>query len=128
MSIQQTKLANHAPSDTLRVERWAELPDTKALARNCIAEARSSSQTTQDQNHETADGYIGVIAVLSDQWRVIVCKDAIQWILQRRKRGGAERPWRGSGYCRTRQALIRLCATSCGRDRPRCAGHTGSTA
>ena len=53
------------------------------------------------QKQETADNYAGVIAVLSDRWRVIVCKDGKQWILQRRKKsGGAERPWRSREYLR----------------------------
>jgi len=68
--------------------------------------------------HETSDSYRGNVAQLCPQHRVIVCKDAIQWILQRRKNGGAERPWRAVGYYRTRDALIRVCATSCGRMDP----------
>lgn len=68
--------------------------------------------------HETANSYERVVARLCDDWRVIVCKDNIQWILQRRKKGGAERPWRAVSYCCTREALIRLCATSCGQIDP----------
>lgn len=60
---------------------------------------------------ETADAYHQVIADLRSDLRVVVCCDQIQWILQRRKKGGAERPWRGIGYFRTRKALLRLCAT-----------------
>ena len=67
---------------------------------------------------ETADDYVGVLARFCDRHRVITCKDDIQWILQRRKRGGAERPWRGVGYFRTREALIRACASLCGRIDP----------
>lgn len=69
-------------------------------------------------DHETADAYSRIVARLCDGWRVIVCKDDLQWILQRRKKGGAERPWRAVGYCRTRKALIRLCAASCGQIDP----------
>ena len=68
--------------------------------------------------HETADGYARVVARLCDGWRVIACKDDLQWILQRRKKGGAERPWRAVGYFRTRDALMRLCAASCWRIDP----------
>jgi hypothetical protein len=49
---------------------------------------------------------------------VIVCKDAIQWALQQRKKGGAERPWRSVGYFRTRSALLRVSATLCSRIDP----------
>lgn len=65
--------------------------------------------------HETADNYYGVIVHLTARHRVVICKDAIQWILQRRKNGDAKRPWRGVGYFRTRDALIRVSATLCGR-------------
>lgn len=68
--------------------------------------------------HETADSYSKVVAVSCDGRRVIVCKDDLQWIVQRRKNGGADRPWRAVGYCRTRKAVTRLCATSCGRIDP----------
>ena len=68
--------------------------------------------------HETSDTYGAIVAVLDHKHRVIVCKDGIQWITQRRKAGGAERPWRGLGYFRTRKALIRACATLCERADP----------
>ena len=68
--------------------------------------------------HETADECVNVIAQLCARHRVIVCKDAIQWVLQKRKKGGAERPWRSVGYFRTRSALLRVSATLCGRIDP----------
>ena len=69
-------------------------------------------------HHETSDTYAGVIAQLCPRHRVVVCKDAIQWILQKRKKGGAERSWRGVGYFRTREALVRVSASLCGRIDP----------
>ena len=69
-----------------------------------------------DHHHETSDHYIGVQTYLCPVHRVITCRDDLQWILQRRKKGGAERPWRGVGYFRTRNALIRVSATLCGRN------------
>ena len=62
--------------------------------------------------------YVGVIALLCPRHRVIECKEHVQWIVQRRKNGGAERPWRAVGYFRTRDALIQACATLCGRIDP----------
>ena len=56
-----------------------------------------------------------MVARLRRRHRVIACKDDIQWILQQRKSGGAERPWRGAGYFRSRDALIRRCAGLCSR-------------
>ncbi|MBD3679746.1 MAG: hypothetical protein HUJ27_15275 [Rhodobacteraceae bacterium] len=52
---------------------------------------------------------------LDARHRVIVCKDGIQWIVQRRRgqRCGRAR-WAALGYCTTRKALIRVCHSSCG--------------
>jgi hypothetical protein len=69
-------------------------------------------------NQETFDHYGGVIAHLCPVQRVVTWCDDLQWMLQRRKKGGAERPWRGVGYFRTRDALIRVCARLCGRIDP----------
>jgi hypothetical protein len=44
------------------------------------------------------------VAILNDRWRVVVCRNSIQWILQ--KRGGPNH-WRGRYFCRTREVLIR---------------------
>jgi len=81
-------------------------------------EVFSPPKKTAKADHETADGYSRVVAHLCDGWRVIVCKDDLQWIIQRRKKGGGEWPWRAVGYCRTRRALIRLTAASCGQIDP----------
>jgi hypothetical protein len=63
---------------------------------------------------ETADGYAGFVAQLNPDWRVVECRDRLQWILHRRGSPKMSRPddWRGRSYCRTRQALIR-CAREC---------------
>ena len=57
---------------------------------------------------EEADDYPGVIAELNSNWRVIECRDAIQWILQRQTgtRHGQPR-WDARCYNRTRQGLLR---------------------
>jgi hypothetical protein len=57
---------------------------------------------------------------LNARWRVIACRDGIQWILQYRNRtetvaGG---DWRGRSYCRTREALIRCCRAYSGEIDP----------
>jgi hypothetical protein len=77
-----------------------------------------SVEQSRTSLHETADDYAGIIAHLCPRHRIIVCKDAVQWILQQRKKGGAERPWRGVGYFLDREALIRASATLCGRIDP----------
>src|SRR6516164_5309896 len=52
---------------------------------------------------EETDDY-PTIAILNNRWRVIACRQSIQWVLQRR-RGGVDH-WRGYWFCRTREALI----------------------
>lgn len=58
---------------------------------------------------ETADDYDGIVAQIDPDWRIIECRDRLQWILQRR--GSPKKPrrddWRGRSYCRTSEALIR---------------------
>jgi hypothetical protein len=72
------------------------------------------------QRRESGDDYHRVVAVLNDRWRVIECHDGIQWILQRRNRAKtvSSGDWRGKGYCRTRDALIRCASVYCGEIAP----------
>ncbi len=90
---------------------------TKQLGRNFrqANAAKVPNEYVPQTSQETADAYSGVVAHLCARHRVIHCKDDIQWVFQRRKKGGAERPWRGVGYFRARNALIRVCASLCGR-------------
>ena len=71
--------------------------------------------TARDQrsHHETADEYGRVVGRLSDGWRVIVCKDAHQWILQRRTGSLPGGQWRAVRFHRTRDALIRSAVALC---------------
>ncbi|MBZ9975965.1 hypothetical protein [Mesorhizobium sp. BR-1-1-10] len=64
---------------------------------------------------EESENYPAVVVKLNAGWRVIECRDGIQWILQRLagKRHGQAR-WEGRSYCRTRQALLRLIHRCCG--------------
>ena len=58
------------------------------------------------RNGEESDNYPNLVARLGDVWRIIECRDGIQWILQRRagKRHGQPR-WEGRYFCRTRDGL-----------------------
>ena len=60
-------------------------------------------------SREEAEDYRAVVTVLNRRWRVIECRDGIQWILQRRAglRHGQPR-WDGRCYCRTREGLMRV--------------------
>ena len=69
--------------------------DASKRALPCLAAASSS---------EEAETNRAVVAVLNPRWRIIECRDRIQWILQRRAglRHGQPR-WDGRCYCRTRE-------------------------
>lgn len=75
--------------------------------------------TNRGSHKESADDYSHVVTRLNPEWRVIVCKDQIQWILQRidGKRHGRTR-WVGRSYLRDRNALIRVCRTNLGEIDP----------
>ena len=81
--------------------------------RECHRKAADDIQTLPQtripcQHHETADSYLHVVVNLSAHFRVIVCKDGIQWILQRRDAARSGQPrWKGVRYCTEREALIR---------------------
>ena len=56
---------------------------------------------------ERDETYHGVI-LTKGNWRVIICKDGLQWILQKRAKEVAQSRWRGDSYSQTRKALTRL--------------------
>ena len=71
----------------------------------------------RQRQSETSDEYLGVVAQLLPNVRVIVCAGRNhQWVLQTRKKGGGRWPWKAVSYCRTRKALTRLSAALCGRE------------
>ena len=86
----------------------------EVAAPSAIAERRAPHQ-----HHGTVDCYSVVVTRLSGDWRVIVCHDALQWILQRQKgqRGGRGR-WVAVQYFRTRGALLRISHHFSGRIDP----------
>lgn len=55
---------------------------------------------------ESDDAYPRVLTNLDDRWRVILCRDALQFILQRRISPSPD-GWRGQRFCVTRAALLR---------------------
>jgi hypothetical protein len=57
---------------------------------------------------ESADNYHAVVARLNPRWRIIVCAQGVQWILQYRASAEtyATSRWAGRSYCRRRT----LCA------------------
>ncbi|MEP1353372.1 MAG: hypothetical protein ABJX32_11365 [Tateyamaria sp.] len=58
-------------------------------------------------HRERDDLYHSVIWQI-DNWRVIVCRDGIQWIIQRRRFAGRRQiEWKGRSFNTTRDVLIR---------------------
>ena len=71
-----------------------------------------SSDVVQLAHRERDDEYREVIVQLAPRWRVIVCKDYLQWIIQKRTAEPLHRgEWRGQSYVTSRNSLIRLCAS-----------------
>lgn len=72
---------------------------------DCKAEAAPTMLKTRAD--EGSGDYQGVIVRLNDHWRVIACRDGIQWILQRRHdRKGLSR-WDGNSFSTERAPLLR---------------------
>jgi hypothetical protein len=51
---------------------------------------------------------------LNNQWRIITCRDRVQWVLQSRRGPGDLKTlptagWRNRSYCRSLAALLRCC-------------------
>lgn len=61
----------------------------------------------KENKREESENYRAIIAKLNANWRVIECRDGIQWILQRRagNRHGEPR-WEGRSYCRNKESLL----------------------
>ena len=77
-----------------------------------------NAQPPNNSDHrEASDRYRAEVYRLHN-WRVIVCKDRLQWILQHRKwaNGPAGGRWEGQHYFRTREAALRLWRGKTGDD------------
>jgi hypothetical protein len=83
------------------------------------AEIRPLDAPEPVNRNESSDSYSNVVAFLNRKWRVVECRDRIQWILQSRDSLKATvGVWRGRSYCRTKEALLRVCATHAGKIDP----------
>jgi hypothetical protein len=71
---------------------------------------RAAPVTAPKTHRERDDAYRNVVAQLAPRWRVIVCKDGMQWIVQQKEssHGG---PWRGVSYHTNRDGLLRACGS-----------------
>ena len=76
-----------------------------------VPPAIDGCRSTQTYSHrERDDNYRSVVVRLSPRWRVIVCRDGAQWIIQKKEASHAG-PWRGVSYHTCRSSLIRTCGS-----------------
>jgi hypothetical protein len=74
----------------------------------------SLQRAPRNITREIEDDYAKVV-FQQEKWRVIECKDAIQWIIQRCGNLSHAKPrWKPISYCTTRKALIRVWHTQTG--------------
>src|SRR5882724_1291746 len=96
-----------SPSESKNNGIWPE------LAPDDIGEVPSPAVTVVPARHNRpheADEAYPAIAQLNDRWRVINCRDDLQWILQKFE----GKRWRGNSYHRDRAVLIERIASRCG--------------
>ena len=63
-------------------------------------------------HREGADSYHKVIVQLAQRWRIIQCRNAEQWIIQKRSAEPLDRgKWTGVSYVVSRDKLIELSAS-----------------
>ncbi len=82
----------------------------RGMERYCpIPPIESNTAPSATSTKECSDHYTKVLKV-SGSYRVIVCRDDLQWILQRRRAGnpGAGRAWQAIGYMTQSETLKRL--------------------
>ena len=81
-------------------------------------EVSSGDSVPRPDRRERSDSYAGEILRAGD-WRVALCRDHLQWLLQRRRnprQEGATAAWDSVGFCRSRAALLRLWRAQTGED------------
>ncbi len=80
----------------------------------CVRTVKATVRRIGKSSNETANTYVGVVTKLDDKHRLIICKDAIQWIIQvkRGQRCGQAR-WVGKSYLTTPDAAIKACHALC---------------
>ena len=57
-------------------------------------------------HRERDDGYIGTIVQFSPRWRLVLCKDKIQWIIQK-KESSHRGFWRSKQYLTRKDSVLK---------------------
>ncbi|MAN78383.1 MAG: hypothetical protein CML24_14650 [Rhizobiales bacterium] len=71
-------------------------------------------------SHREEDGdYRGLVVMLNADWRLVTCRDGVQWILQKYRgiKNGMAR-YEGRSFCRSRAGLVRCIGEKCGEVLP----------
>ena len=68
----------------------------------------AQAMTMDTALRERDDLYLKVVAQPSKRWRVILCAQGLQWIIQKKESSHAG-PWRAEKYLTSRSALIKAC-------------------
>jgi hypothetical protein len=108
-------MTSHGPALAARQTTQSSDSSVGLVTDSPDAQIRPLGSAEDANRTESADGCSRVVAVLNGKWRVIECRDRIQWILQSRDSLKATvGVWRGRSYCRTKEALLRVCAAHAG--------------
>lgn len=59
-------------------------------------------------HRERDDAYCGTIVQFSPRWRLILCKDKMQWIIQK-KESSHQGFWRGKQYLTCKDSVFEAC-------------------
>ena len=64
--------------------------------------------TSHISHRERDDAYIGTIIQFSPRWRLVLCKDQIQWIIQK-KESSHRGFWRSKQYLTCKDSVFEAC-------------------
>ena len=64
--------------------------------------------TSHISHRERDEAYLGTIVQFSPRWRLILCKDQMQWIIQK-KESSRRGDWRGLKYVTSRESVFVAC-------------------
>ena len=75
---------------------------------DCPTLPQTSRSTYPASHREADDAYTATVIQFDERWRIILCKNSIQWILQKREMypGGK---WKGQRYFTTEISLLVAC-------------------
>ena len=84
---------------------------TKTGTSPTLHQNSTGSSPQPPSRRERDDDYGDVIVDLAPRWRVIICKDSMQFILQQRSVAPPNTgTWSGKSYSTTRSGLIAACS------------------